>query len=165
MPRAPFCICQSDSHVPASHARFTHLPPCALLPPPPFQPRWSEQAEELLGLIVDSLRALEGAVPQAPPYPDTPLRRRPHSARKMAVVLAHAPPAFQSEIVALVPRRVAPQEHCEAAAVLLQRLGHTGVDPMVQLPVRGGGRGGGREGGRERLREGGRGRGREGGRG
>ena len=127
------CICHSAS-----------LSSSSSPPPPPvcplFQPRWSEQAEELLGLIVDSLRALEGAVPQAQPYPDTPLRRRPHSARKMAIVLAHAPPAFQSEIVALVPRLVDPVEHCEAAAMLLQRLGHTGVDPMVQLPVRGGGR-------------------------
>lgn len=99
------------------------------------QPRWPEQAEELLGLIVDSLRALEGAVGSSPSYHEPSLHRRPHSARKMAVILQHAPPAFQSEIVALVPRLVEPAEHCEAAAFLLQRLGHSTVDPMVQLPV------------------------------
>lgn len=45
--------------------------------------KWPEQSEELLGLIVNSLRALDGAISQGGPEP----RQRPQSAQKIALVL------------------------------------------------------------------------------
>lgn len=83
-----------------------------------FQTKWPEQSEELLGLIVNSLRALDGAVPQGCPEP----RRRPQSAQKISLVLDKAPKHLQADLVALVPKLVDQSEHPLAAGVLLERL-------------------------------------------
>lgn len=93
--------------------------------------KWPEQSEELLGLIVNSLRALDGAVPQGCPEP----RRRPQSAQKIALVLDKAPKHLQPDLVALVPKLVEHSEHPLAASTLLQRLQKPDVDPELRLPV------------------------------
>ncbi|KAL8130006.1 hypothetical protein V2J09_019161 [Rumex salicifolius] len=90
-----------------------------------------EQSEELLGLIVNSLRALDGAVPQRCPEP----RRRPQSAQKIAVVLDKAPKHLQHDIVALVPKLVEISEHPLAAATLMERLQKPEAEPELRLPV------------------------------
>ncbi|GAB4854597.1 hypothetical protein Ancab_023179 [Ancistrocladus abbreviatus] len=90
-----------------------------------------EQSEELLGLIVNSLRALDGAVPQGCPEP----RRRPQSAQKIALVLDKAPKHLQPDLVALVPKLVEHSEHPLAAAALLQRLQKADAEPALRIPV------------------------------
>ncbi|KAG6706531.1 hypothetical protein I3842_07G226200 [Carya illinoinensis] len=93
--------------------------------------KWPEQSEELLGLIVNSLRALDGAVPQGCPEP----RRRPHSAQKIALVLDKAPKHLQADLVALVPKLVDQSEHSLAACVLLERLQKPDAEPALRIPV------------------------------
>lgn len=56
--------------------------------------KWPEQSDELLGLIVNSLRAVEGAVAQGGPEP----RRRPQSAQKITVVLEKAPKHLRADV-------------------------------------------------------------------
>ncbi|KGN60083.1 uncharacterized protein LOC101209841 [Cucumis sativus] len=93
--------------------------------------KWPEQSEELLGLIVNSLRALDGAVPRGCPEP----RRRPQSAQKIALVLDKAPRHLHSDLVALVPKLVEHSEHPLAAGVLLERLQQPGAEPALRIPV------------------------------
>ncbi|KDP33572.1 hypothetical protein JCGZ_07143 [Jatropha curcas] len=93
--------------------------------------KWPEQSEELLGLIVNSLRALDGAVPQGCPEP----RRRPQSAQKIALVLDKAPKHLQPDLVALVPKLVEHSEHPLAACALLERLKKPEAEPALRLPV------------------------------
>ncbi|CAK9317489.1 unnamed protein product [Citrullus colocynthis] len=93
--------------------------------------KWPEQSEELLGLIVNSLRALDGAVPRGCPEP----RRRPQSAQKIALVLDKAPRHLHSDLVALVPKLVEHSEHPLAAGVLLERLHQPGAEPALRVPV------------------------------
>ncbi|KAA8521583.1 hypothetical protein F0562_012256 [Nyssa sinensis] len=93
--------------------------------------KWPEQSEELLGLIVNSLRALDGAVPQGCPEP----RRRPQSAQKIALVLDKAPKHLQPDLVALVPKLVEHSEHPLAACSLLDRLQKPDAEPALRLPV------------------------------
>ncbi|KAH6792429.1 TRAF-like family protein [Perilla frutescens var. hirtella] len=93
--------------------------------------KWPEQSEELLGLIVNSLRALDGAVPQGCPEP----RRRPQSAQKIALVLDKAPKHLQPDLVALVPKLVEHSEHSLAACALLERLKKPDAEPALRLPV------------------------------
>ena len=93
--------------------------------------KWPEQSDELLGLIVNSLRALDGAVPQGCPEP----RRRPHSAQKIALVLEKAPKYLQIDLIALVPKLVDVSEHSLAADVLLDRLREPEAEPSSHLPV------------------------------
>ncbi|KAL3838582.1 hypothetical protein ACJIZ3_023173 [Penstemon smallii] len=93
--------------------------------------KWPEQSEELLGLIVNSLRALDGAVPQGCPEP----RRRPQSAQKIALVLDKAPKHLQPDLVALVPKLVEHSEHPLAAYALLDRLQKPDAEPALRLPV------------------------------
>ncbi|XP_068647570.1 uncharacterized protein [Aristolochia californica] len=95
--------------------------------------KWPEQSEELLGLIVNSLRALDGAVPQGCPEP----RRRPQSAQKIALVLDKAPKHLQPDLVALVPKLVDHSEHPLAASTLLDRLQNPDAEPALQIPVLG----------------------------
>jgi len=97
-----------------------------------FQTKWPEQSEELLGLIVNSLRALDGAVPQGCPEP----RRRPQSAQKISLVLDKAPKHLQADLVALVPKLVDQSEHPLAAGVLLERLQKPDAEPALRIPVR-----------------------------
>lgn len=99
---------------------------------PSIQTKWPEQSEELLGLIVNSLRALDGAVPQGCPEP----RRRPQSAQKIALVLDRAPKHLQSDLVALVPKLVEHSEHSLAAYALLDRLQKPDAEPSLRFPVR-----------------------------
>ncbi|XP_058002081.1 uncharacterized protein LOC110654018 isoform X2 [Hevea brasiliensis] len=94
--------------------------------------KWPEQSEELLGLIVNSLRALDGAVPQCCPEP----RRRPQSAQKIALVLDKAPKHLQPDLVALVPKLVEHSEHPLAACALLERLQKPDAEPALRIPVR-----------------------------
>ena len=96
-----------------------------------MQPKWPEQSDELLGLIVNSLRALDGAVPQGCPEP----RRRPQSAQKIALVLEKAPKHLQSDLIALVPKLVDVSEHSMAADVLLDRIRQPEAEPSLHLPV------------------------------
>ncbi|KAK8482512.1 hypothetical protein V6N13_031240 [Hibiscus sabdariffa] len=91
----------------------------------------SEQSEELLGLIVNSLRALDEAVPQGCPEP----RRRPQSAQKIALVLDKAPKRLQPDLVSLVPKLVEHSEHPLAAYALLDRLQKPDAEPALRLPV------------------------------
>ncbi|KAL3655838.1 hypothetical protein CASFOL_000234 [Castilleja foliolosa] len=93
--------------------------------------KWPEQSEELLGLIVNSLRALDGAVPQGCPEP----RRRPQSAQKIALVLDKAPKHLQPDLVALVPKLVEHSEHSLAACALMDRLQKPDAEPALRLPV------------------------------
>ncbi|KAK2392103.1 TRAF family protein [Trifolium repens] len=93
--------------------------------------KWPEQSEELLGLIVNSLRALDGAVPQGCPEP----RRRPQSAQKIALVLDKAPKHLQADLVALVPKLVEQSEHPLAAHALLERLQLPEAEPALRIPV------------------------------
>ncbi|KAF8393154.1 hypothetical protein HHK36_021395 [Tetracentron sinense] len=95
--------------------------------------KWPEQSEELLGLIVNSLRALDGAVPQGCPE----LRRRPQSAQKIALVLDKAPKHLQPDLVALIPKLVDHSEHPLAACALLDRLQKPDAEPALRLPVLG----------------------------
>lgn len=97
-----------------------------------LQTKWPEQSEELLGLIVNSLRALDGAVPQGCPEP----RRRPQSAQKIALVLDKAPKHLQADLVALVPKLVEQSEHPLAAHALLERLQQPDAEPSLRMPVR-----------------------------
>ncbi|CAM6084873.1 unnamed protein product [Calypogeia fissa] len=97
------------------------------------KPKWPEQSDELLGLIVNSLRALDGAVPQGCPEP----RRRPQSAQKIALVLEKAPKHLQPDLIALVPKLVDLSEHSLAAHALLERLQKPDAEPGLRLPVLG----------------------------
>lgn len=96
-----------------------------------FQTKWPEQSEELLGLIVNSLRALDGAVLQGHHEP----RRRPQSAQKIALVLDKAPRHLQTDLVALVPKLVEPSEHPLAAYALLEQLKRPEAEPALRIPV------------------------------
>ncbi|KAB2080230.1 hypothetical protein ES319_A05G057300v1 [Gossypium barbadense] len=93
--------------------------------------KWPEQSEELLGLIINSLRALDGAVPQGCPEP----RRRPQSAQKITLVLDKAPKHLQPDLVALVPKLVEHSEHPLAAYALLERLQKPDAEPAFRIPV------------------------------
>ncbi|KAJ8751666.1 hypothetical protein K2173_025825 [Erythroxylum novogranatense] len=93
--------------------------------------KWPQQSEELLGLIVNSLRALDGAVPQRCPEP----RRRPQSAQKIALVLDKAPKHLQPDLVALVPKLVEHSEHPLAACALLERLKKPDAEPALRIPA------------------------------
>lgn len=93
--------------------------------------KWPEQSEELLGLIVNSLRALDGAVPQGCPEP----RRRPQSAQKISLVLDKAPKHLQPDLVALVPKLVEHSEHPLAAFALIERLQKPDAEPALRTPV------------------------------
>ncbi|KAK9742243.1 hypothetical protein RND81_03G158200 [Saponaria officinalis] len=93
--------------------------------------KWPEQSEELLGLIVNSLRALDGAVPQGCPEP----RRRPQSAQKITLVMDKAPKHLQPDLVALVPKLVERSEHPLAAVALLERLQKPDAEPALRIPV------------------------------
>ncbi|CAI9092678.1 OLC1v1027990C1 [Oldenlandia corymbosa var. corymbosa] len=100
-------------------------------PPIRSKTKWPEQSEELLGLIVNSLRALDGAVPQGCPEP----RRRPQSAQKIALVLDKAPKHLQPDLVSLVPKLVEHSEHPLVACALLDRLQKPDAEPSLRLPV------------------------------
>ncbi|XP_076917013.1 uncharacterized protein LOC143576923 [Bidens hawaiensis] len=93
--------------------------------------KWPEQSEELLGLIVNSLRSLDGAVPQGCPEP----KRRPHSAQKIALVLGKAPKHLQPDLISLVPKLVDHSEHPLAARALLERLEKTDAEPDLLIPA------------------------------
>lgn len=93
--------------------------------------KWPEQSEELLGLIVNSLRALDAAVPPGCPEP----RRMPQSAQKIALVLDQAPKHLQPDLVALVPKLVDHSEHPLAACALLDRLQRPDAEPALRVPV------------------------------
>ncbi|KAL6899599.1 hypothetical protein ACP4OV_006257 [Aristida adscensionis] len=93
--------------------------------------KWPEQSEELLGLIVNSLRALDSAVPHGCPEP----RRRPQAVQKIALVLEKAPKQLQPDLIALVPKLIDGSEHSLAACALLDHLKKPETDPSLRLPV------------------------------
>ncbi|PIA38502.1 hypothetical protein AQUCO_02700003v1, partial [Aquilegia coerulea] len=123
VPGQPICPPETSAGSHAIDNGFTRAP----------KTKWPEQSEELLGLIVNSLRALDGAVPQGCPEP----RRRPQSAQKIALVLDKAPKHLQPDLVALVPKLVDHSEHPLAACALLDRLQKADGEPSLQLPVLG----------------------------
>ena len=96
-----------------------------------LQTKWPEQSEELLGLIVNSLKTLDSAVPQGCQDP----RRRPHSAQKIALVLDRAPKHLQPDLVSLVPKLVEHSEHPLAAYALIERLQKPEAEPALREPV------------------------------
>lgn len=96
-----------------------------------LQTKWPEQSEELLGLIVNSLKTLDAAVPQGCPEP----RRRPHSAQKIALVIDRAPKHLQPDLVSLVPKLVEHSEHPVAAYALIERLENPEAEPSLRQPV------------------------------
>lgn len=93
--------------------------------------KWPEQSEELLGLIINSLRALDSAVPHGCPEP----RRRPQAVQKIALVLEKAPKQLQQDLISLVPKLVDGSEHSVAASVLLDHLRKPDTEPSLRLPV------------------------------
>ncbi|CAN6232444.1 unnamed protein product [Urochloa humidicola] len=93
--------------------------------------KWPEQSEELLGLIVNSLRALDSAVPHGCPEP----RRRPQAVQKIALVLEKAPKQLQQDLIALVPKLVDGSEHSLAASALLDHLQKSDAESSLRLPV------------------------------
>ena len=95
------------------------------------QSKWPEQSEELLGLIVNSLRALDSAVPHGCPEP----RRRPQAVQKIALVLEKAPKQLQQDLITLVPKLVDGSEHSLAACALLDHLQKSDAEPSLRLPV------------------------------
>ncbi|KAJ8773941.1 hypothetical protein K2173_009372 [Erythroxylum novogranatense] len=95
--------------------------------------KWPEQSEELLGLIVNSLRAIDGAVTQGGSEP----RRRPQSAQKIDLVLDKAPKHLQPDLVALVPKLVEHSEHPLAACALIERLKKQDAEPALKIPALG----------------------------
>ncbi|KAK1269842.1 hypothetical protein QJS04_geneDACA006424 [Acorus gramineus] len=90
-----------------------------------------EQSEELLQLIVNSLRALDSAVPQGCPEP----RRRSQSIQKIALVLDKVPRNLQADLVALIPKLVDCTEHSIAACTLLDWIQKSETEPSLRLPV------------------------------
>lgn len=92
---------------------------------------WLEQSEELLGLIVNSLRALENPAPQGCLEP----RRRPHSVQKIALVLDKAPKHLLQDLLALVPKLVDYSAHSVAAYALLNCLQKPDAEPSLRIPV------------------------------
>lgn len=98
-----------------------------------LKPKCPEQSDELLRLIVNSLRALDGAVPQGCLEP----RRRPESAQKIAFVLERSPKHLQPDLISLVPKLVDASEHSLAAYALLTQLHKTDAEPALWLPVLG----------------------------
>ncbi|KAM0862355.1 hypothetical protein ACQ4PT_045307 [Festuca glaucescens] len=93
--------------------------------------KWPDQSEELLGLIVNSLKALDCAVPHGCPEP----RKRPKSVQKVALVLEKAPKKLQPDLIALVPKLVDGSEHSLAACALLDHLQKADAEPSLRLPV------------------------------
>ncbi|KAK3158448.1 hypothetical protein QOZ80_2AG0137330 [Eleusine coracana subsp. coracana] len=93
--------------------------------------KWPEQSEELLGLIVHSLKALDSAVPHGCPEP----RRRPQAVQKIALVLEKSPKQLQSDLITLVPKLVDGSDHSNAARVLLDHLQKPEAEPSLRLPV------------------------------
>ncbi|XP_062219641.1 uncharacterized protein LOC133919293 isoform X2 [Phragmites australis] len=93
--------------------------------------KWPEQSEELLGLILNSLRALDNAVPHGCPEP----RRRPQAVQKIALVLEKAPKQLQPDLIALVPKLVDGSEHSLTACALLDHLQKPDAEPSLRLPV------------------------------
>ncbi|KAK8936233.1 hypothetical protein KSP39_PZI013482 [Platanthera zijinensis] len=92
---------------------------------------WLEQSEELLGLIVNSLRALENPAPQGCLEP----RRRPQSVQKIALVLDKAPKHLLQDLIALVPKLVDFSEHAVAAYALLKCLQKPDAEASLRIPV------------------------------
>ncbi|CAN6273468.1 unnamed protein product [Urochloa humidicola] len=93
--------------------------------------KWPEQSEELLGLIVNSLRALDSAVPHGCPEP----RRRSQAVQKIALVLEKAPKQLQQDLISLVPKLVDGSEHSLAASALLDHLQKSDAESSLRLPV------------------------------
>ncbi|WOK94203.1 hypothetical protein Cni_G02905 [Canna indica] len=93
--------------------------------------KWPEQSEELLGLIVNSLSALDSAVPRGCPEP----RRRPQTVQKIILVLDKAPNHLQPNLIALVPKLIDSSEHSLAACALLDRMQKPDADPSLRLLV------------------------------
>ncbi|KAK1316851.1 hypothetical protein QJS10_CPA05g01382 [Acorus calamus] len=93
--------------------------------------KWPEQSEELLRLIVNSLRALDSAVPQGCPEP----RRRSQSIQKLALILDKVPRNLQADLVALIPKLVDCTEHSIAACTLLDWIQKSETEPSLRLPV------------------------------
>ncbi|KAH9300653.1 hypothetical protein KI387_012236, partial [Taxus chinensis] len=98
-----------------------------------LKPQFSEQSDELLRLIVSSLRALDCAVPQDGFEP----QRRPESAQKFAFVLEKSPRYLKEDLIALAPNLVDASEHQLAAFVLLSQLPKTDSESALLLPVLG----------------------------
>ncbi|CAL9753797.1 unnamed protein product [Musa acuminata subsp. burmannicoides] len=93
--------------------------------------KWPEQSEELLGLIINSLRALDSAVPQGCPEP----KRRPQTIQKIILVLDKAPKHLQPDLIALIPKLTDPSEHSLAACALLDCLQKPDAEPSLRLQV------------------------------
>ncbi|KAK9075604.1 hypothetical protein SSX86_003930 [Deinandra increscens subsp. villosa] len=123
-----------------SEKRYTGQPFC---PPETFadsssessplqsKTKWPEQSEELLRLILNSLRALDEDVSKDCPEP----RRRPQSAQKTVLVLDKAPKHLQPDLIALMPKLIEHSEHPLAACALMDRLNKSDAELDLLVPT------------------------------
>ncbi|KAK9269009.1 hypothetical protein L1049_000777 [Liquidambar formosana] len=93
--------------------------------------KWPEPSEELLGMIVNSLKPLNGPVPQGCQEP----MQKPRSAEKIYLLLDKAPVHMQPDLVTLVSKLVDHSEHPVAACALLDRLQKPDAEPALRSPV------------------------------
>ncbi|GLJ49417.1 hypothetical protein SUGI_1046210 [Cryptomeria japonica] len=77
--------------------------------------KWPEKSDELLGLIINSLKKIDGAVPKGCPEP----KQRPQSAHEIALILERAPIHVHWDLIALVLKLVDYSKHSLAAYALL----------------------------------------------
>ncbi|XP_010431620.1 PREDICTED: uncharacterized protein LOC104715953 [Camelina sativa] len=109
----------------------SHCDGCVAATSSESKTKWSEQSEELLELIVNSLKTIDAAVPQGCPE----AARRPDSAQKIALVLDRAPKHLQQDLVNLVPKLVENSYHPLAAYSLIEWLQKPKVEPALREPV------------------------------
>ncbi|KAI7979584.1 hypothetical protein LOK49_Contig297G00002 [Camellia lanceoleosa] len=93
--------------------------------------KWPEPSEELLSMIINSLKCLCDTVPQGCSKP----KRWPVSVKKICHVLDKAPKQLQLDLITLVPKLVDHSDHSRAAYALIHQLSRPDADPELQIPV------------------------------
>ncbi|CAL5397179.1 unnamed protein product [Camellia sinensis] len=93
--------------------------------------KWPEPSEELLSMIINSLKCLCDTVPQGCSKP----KRWPVSVKKISHVLDKAPKQLQLDLITLVPKLVDHSDHSRAAYALIHQLSRPDADPELQIPV------------------------------
>ncbi|KAL7168455.1 hypothetical protein ACSBR2_038819 [Camellia fascicularis] len=93
--------------------------------------KWPEQADEILDMIFNSLKALDGTIPKGGLRPNQWLV----SVQKISRALDRAPKHLQPDLVTLVPKLVDHSDNPLAASVLLDQLTKPDADPEIQARV------------------------------
>ncbi|KAF5934919.1 hypothetical protein HYC85_026048 [Camellia sinensis] len=93
--------------------------------------KWPEQADEILDMIINSLKALDGTIPKGGLRPNQWLV----SVHKISRALDRAPKHLQPDLVTLVPKLVDHSDNPLAASVLLDQLTKPDADPEIQARV------------------------------